>query len=601
MKNLFKNLMLVAVAAMAFTACTETNEEVNAVSKTTRYEFTANIADETRSGFAEKEEGATAYKSEWFGDESLKVYVTNYADFNGNYTTSISEDGKFVLDIDAPESFFMTILSPAESWVNENTATIPAVQTPLANSVDPAAHLLKAQAVPVNNGVADINMTHMAAYGKMTVNGVDFDIDHVVIDLKGSFYGYDRELSYTINATNVENNTFWFATEPIDVAEFTVTAYGAGDEAVAKTVDVAAAGKTMSFQYGRVGTFSVSGLEAVVVPEPEEPEEFDGPVFDSSYCASSYGQDRYVYFSTNDSSLNVLKIDFYNCFDESKNTLKAGEYSTPYSSGIYGGMYTTYGGVEVGSITVTVSYVYEGYCVVVKDVKDAKGNLLLEKAIFKGPIDGLADVATKPKMVLSHDSLKFASDASNRTITVDLLNCSYSISATSSNEHFTTSVDGNKVIVSAQANETDESIYGVITITAGELSQEVNVEQTANTVVSEIEDGSKEHPYIYDTCTVINSGTYFKMTFQSDADGAKQLYLESNNNVVGEFKSGVISQANNWYPGACSYAKGAVTTTWDESTIKLTNIGDREFSFDEIKISTFDGYVYYKCNSVVFP
>ena len=265
MKNLFKNLMLVAVAAMAFTACTESNNEVDAVSKTTRFEFTANIAEETRSGFAEKEEGATAYKSEWFGNETLKLFVTDYQGYYVETTASINAEGKFDLELtDAPESFFISVCSPAESWASESSYTIPAEQTPLANSVDPKAHLLQSSPMPVSGGQASINLNHMAAYGKMTLKGVDFAIDHVVVDLKGSFYSYDREYSYTINADNVENNTFWFATEPIDVAEFTVTAFDAESNAVTKTVDVAEAGKTMSFQYGRVGTFSVSGLEEYV-------------------------------------------------------------------------------------------------------------------------------------------------------------------------------------------------------------------------------------------------------------------------------------------------------------------------------------------------
>ena len=301
MKNLFKRLMLVAVAAMAFTACSQDVNEVNNVEKVTRYEFVADFADDTRSGFAEKEEGATAYKSEWHEGDQVKVFVDGYEPI----VADITVDGKFELELtDAPEFFFVTVVSPAESWVSEYTANIPAEQTPLANSVDPKAHLLQAQAVPVSGGVAEINMTHMAAYGKMTVKGVDFAIDHVVVDLKGSFFGYDREYSYTINADNVENNTFWFATEPIDVAEFTVTAYDAEGNAVAKTVDVAAAGKTLSFNYGRVGTFSVSGLEEVA-------EKYDSTY---AYVYQDYGAtDKEIMFVAEDG--RGLRIDFFNVYN----------------------------------------------------------------------------------------------------------------------------------------------------------------------------------------------------------------------------------------------------------------------------------------------
>ena len=382
MKNLFKNLMLVAVAAMAFTACTETGEEVNAVSKTTRYEFTANIADDTRSGFAEKEEGATAYKSEWFGNETLKVFVTDYNNYNVETTASINAEGQFTLELeDAPESFFLTAVSPAESWASEYTATIPAVQTPLANSVDPKGHLLQAQAVPVSGNNGDINFTHMAAYGKMTVSGVDFAIDHVVVDLKGSFYGYDREYSYTINATNVENNTFWFATEPIDVAEFTVTAYDAEGNVVAKTVDVAEAGKTMSFQYGRVGTFSVSGLE-------EAKETYDSTY---AYVYQDYGStDKMIMFEAEDG--RGLRIDFFNVYEN--NCIIPGTYTFSGSGYMYPNWCYYYANVENsytskldgGQAVVSVE---DGQYKIVFTNMALGGTVYVEQFTFKGEISGL--------------------------------------------------------------------------------------------------------------------------------------------------------------------------------------------------------------------
>ena len=378
MKNLFKNLMLVAVAAMAFTACTETGEEVNAVSKTTRYEFTANIADDTRSGFAEKEEGATAYKSEWHEGDQVKIFVDGYEPITADVTT----DGKFDLELEnAPESFFVTVVSPAESWESASTATIPAVQTPLANSVDPKAHLLQSSPMPVSGGQATINLTHMAAYGKMTVNGVAFAIDHVVVDLKGSYYGSNKNYSYTINATNVENNTFWFATEPIDVAEFTVTAYDAEGNAVAKTVDVAEAGKTMSFQYGRVGTFSVSGLE-------EAKETYDSTY---AYIYQDYGStDKEIMFVAEDG--RGLRIDFFNVYDN--NCIVPGTYTFSGSGYMYPNWCFYYANVEYyytskldgGQAVVSVE---DGQYKIVFTNMALGGTVYVEQFTFKGEISGL--------------------------------------------------------------------------------------------------------------------------------------------------------------------------------------------------------------------
>ena len=383
MKNLFKSLMLVAVAAMAFTACSQDNNEVNKLERKTVYNFQANIADDdTRSGFMEKEDGATAYKSEWFGDETIKVFVTDYNGYNAEVATPIDAEGKFELELtDAPEFFFVTVVSPAESWVSENTANIPAEQTPLANSVDPKAHLLQAQAVPVSNGSAAISMNHMTAYGKMTVNGVDFEIDHVVIDLVGSYYNSARELSYTINADNVENNTFWFATEPIDVAEFTVTAYDAEGKAVAKTVDVAAAGKTLSFQYGRVGTFSVSGLEV-------QAEKYDSTY---AYVYEDYGEtDKMIMFVAEDG--RGLRIDFYDVYDD--NCIVPGTYTFSNTVGMYPGWCYYHADADAnytsklngGQAVVSVE---DGQYKIVFTNMALDNTVYVEQFTFKGLIDGI--------------------------------------------------------------------------------------------------------------------------------------------------------------------------------------------------------------------
>ena len=382
MKNLFKKMMLVAVAAMAFTACSQDVNEVNKVEKVTRYEFTAEIADDTRSGFAEKEEGATAYKSEWHDGDQVKIFIDGYEPI----VADITAEGNFALELtDAPESFFMTVVSPAEAWSSQYTANLPEVQTSGVNSVDAKAHLLQAQNVLVNNGSADkINMDHQIAYGKMTVNGVAFAIDHVVVDLKGTFFGYNREYSYTVNANGVDN-TFWFATEPIDVAEFTVTAYDAEGKAVTKTVNVAEAGKTMSFQYGRVGTFSVSGLKEPTVP-----------MFTSAGYNGNPGDKVVKLYSD---TLGELWMNFYgsNSLLTTENWINPGQYGK--DNGMYfGGNYGQYKPVGFSDFltatpnwfTLDVSIVDGKYKFVINaDYTNMYDGVVLENAIFHGEIPGL--------------------------------------------------------------------------------------------------------------------------------------------------------------------------------------------------------------------
>ena len=538
MKNLFKSLMLVAVAAMAFTACSQDVNEVNKVEKVTRYEFVADFADDTRSGFAEKEDGATAYKSEWFGDETIKVFVTDYNGYNAEVVTSIDAEGKFELELtDAPESFFMTVVSPAESWASEYTANIPAEQTPLANSVDPKAHLLQAQALPVSNGSAAISMTHMAAYGKMTVNGVDFEIDHVVVEFKGSFYGYAKSCSYTINATNVENNTFWFATEPIDVAEFTVTAFDAEGKAVAKTVDVAAAGKTLSFNYGRVGTFSVSGLEEVA-------EKYDSTY---AYVYQNYGDtDKEIMFVAEDG--RGLRIDFYNVYEN--NCIVPGTYTFSGSGYMYPNWCYYYADVDgyytskLGDGQAVVS-VEDGQYKIVFTNMAYQGIVYLEQFTFKGEIVGL-DVPD-PRAKLATPEVTY--DVNEMVVTL-------SWSAIEGVEYYSVECD-SEAIENFTTTETSATItlpaYGSYNfyVTAKVADDNENYRSSdAATVMVVVKDPNAWADY--ELTSVAISGDFVTMT---DANDNRVTFFMNNSDRIGNgIKLGNYSYVYSETPGVGQFA-----------------------------------------------
>ena len=300
--------MLVAVAAMAFVACSEVSVEVDNLVKKTIINGTASInTDDTRSGFVgsetvENEDGTTTtvYKSAWDGGENIKI-------FNGSQeiTTTIDAEGKFTVELKGTPGF-ITVCSPAEAWVSTYTCNIPTVQTPRTNSVDPAAHILQHQNAQVSNDTVNAKMQHQVGYGKMTVNTpAEFVIDYVEVELNGVWYGSTKTLNYTINADNVEDNVFWFATDVVEVSDFTVTAYDAEGNAYTKSVTIPE-GRELKFQYGRVSTFSVSNLEEVAAPDTV----MDSATYYYNYNnLGSYSNWGYIVFE--DATLGTLVLNVY--------------------------------------------------------------------------------------------------------------------------------------------------------------------------------------------------------------------------------------------------------------------------------------------------
>ena len=296
MKNLFKNLMLVAVAAMAFTACEKDivngGEEQNAEARS--FKFYATFADDTRSGFVAKEDGATAYKSEWSGNETIGVTHTSYCyddGFNLVDNTTSGDRASFEVEFygqNPNPGAEIVAVSPASAWKAkglynaggyapiawEHTYTIPTTQTPTANSVDEAAHILKA--VTTYNGNDNIALTfeHQVAYGKFSLkNFAGTGVTSYTLNIDGTKYVINSE-----NTTDV-----WFACESAVVANMTISVKAA-EGTYSKTL-VKDSDKTLEFINGQVSKFAVdmtdaTAGEAEVVFNPDV--LYDTLVWDSS-------------------------------------------------------------------------------------------------------------------------------------------------------------------------------------------------------------------------------------------------------------------------------------------------------------------------------
>ena len=548
MKNLFKKMMLVAVAAMAFTACSQDVNEVNKVEKVTRYEFTANIADDTRSGFAEKEEGATAYKSKWYGDETLKVCANGA--FASAQTIKVEDaEGHFTVEFTGDNvPSMIDVYSPASAWNSENYPTIPAVQTPGAHSVDPAAHILKAQAASVESGV--VTLQHMVAYGKMTVNAPDFAISKVEVSLVGlpnQYWSENQTYTYVINATNVQNNTFWFATEAMQIVkEFTVTAYNEAGNSVSKTVSGLTEGQ-LGFTAGRVSTFSVSGLE-------KPAEKFDSTY---AYVYQNYGAtDKEIMFVAEDG--RGLRIDFYNVYEN--NCIVPGTYTFSGSGFMYANWCYYYANVndyytsklDGGQAVVSVE---DGQYRIVFTNMALGGTIYVDSFTFKGAIEGL-DIPD-PRAKLATPELSYTNE--DKVVTL-------SWNAIEGVEYYSVECDSD-AIADFTTTETSATItlpeYGAynFSVTAKVADNSENYRSSdAATVKVVVKDSNAWADY--ELTNVAMSGSYITMTdsndnrvtfFMNSADrignGIKlgdYNFVASEDPAVGQFATYIVAYDGTW-------------------------------------------------------
>ena len=263
--------MLVAVAAMAFTACQNEPEViVNNGAESTTIAFNATFAD-TRSQFGEKVEGE-GYPSTWTGNEEAIITHTTYCYQDGAKYVRNTESGaeaRFVVEYNlegyevAPAANATIVaVTPSSAWTVapyydynisfspiawEHTYTIPTQQTPSANSVDEAAHILKATVDKYDaSGLVNLTFEHQVAYGKLSFKEfAGTGVTSVVLDIDGT--------KYTIETSATEN--IWFACEPATVQNMTVSV-NATEGAFTKQI-VTGGEKELVFTKGRVSTFTV--------------------------------------------------------------------------------------------------------------------------------------------------------------------------------------------------------------------------------------------------------------------------------------------------------------------------------------------------------
>ena len=271
MKKMIKNLMLVAVAAMAFVACSQDVNDINILPKQTALNFTARFVEDTRAYFGEKgEEGYPVY---WAGGEEV-TFVAPAADYDGTYSTTATAvkadeqgiEATFNVVFDNPIKAGTVYAYLGQGWNSmSNYAYVNENQTPTATSVDPNC-IMASTSFEYNGETMEVSgdFAHGAGYGKMTINGFE---GKTISSVELSFAGTNN-CNYTLNVADIAEHTYWFASEENNVESFTITVVADGAY-YSKNVEIDS-DKHLYFKKGLVSKFSVSGLEptgAVVAPD----------------------------------------------------------------------------------------------------------------------------------------------------------------------------------------------------------------------------------------------------------------------------------------------------------------------------------------------
>lgn len=296
MKNIFKSLMLVAVAAMGI-ACQEKFEENIAPINPNEVVMTITAdVDETRTYIDEANN-----KVQWSEGDQLKV-IENSAVYRTTTATTIDADGKAMFTVSFPANttdaeFTYSAVFPATAVVEDDAEKIDAAkvkvivkeaQKSTATSFDPQADVLVAKQIEFEAQPTELNMQfkRLVAMGKMTLNNLpeDAKIEQVIFTAatgKGvagrnyvdattgevsqyCYYGKTNVL--TVNYENaITTRDIYFTCNPFEMAAgetFKVKAV-CGTKSYTREVEIPAE-RSLVFTEGDLNTFSVDMANATV-------------------------------------------------------------------------------------------------------------------------------------------------------------------------------------------------------------------------------------------------------------------------------------------------------------------------------------------------
>ena len=264
MKKMIKNLMLVAVAAMAFVGCTTDMIGLEAFRKSTKITFDASFEEDTRVSMNDNDNDGI-YKVAWeAGDEVVFAAYDDSDNLVDIQVATVAEAGaNATFDIE-----FETVLTEGQKIVAYtgreyyNTSYWKEVyspnisnQTPRANDVENV--YTSAEFVYGGQDMASLRFKHDCAYALMNVaiDGVE-KVDEVQININ------NYEQSIALDGYNVENNAFMFVLNPVEKVNSLVIEARSGEDVYTYVREEMTS--DLSFEKGRISKFGIKNWQTVL-------------------------------------------------------------------------------------------------------------------------------------------------------------------------------------------------------------------------------------------------------------------------------------------------------------------------------------------------
>ena len=536
MKNLFKNLMLVAVAAMGFTACEQVGvESVAPVAPEVKMTVIAGM-DETRTYI---DEANSIVK--WSEGDKLEVIEKSATGISYATTSSIAiENDKALFGVSFDENtadteFTYNAFYPSSAVVKDDAdkrdvtkvkVVVKEQQNATATSFDPAADVLVAKQLEFGAQPTELNMQfkRLVSLGKLTLKNLPADakIEKVIftaaegVKLAGrnyvnattgevSQYGYYGDTNaLTINYSEaISTRDIYFTCNPFEMEAgetFTVKAV-CGDKSYTREVEIPA-DRSLKFTEGNLGTFSVDmasatvenisafaeGQYAVIAKSGSKYYAMAGVKGSGNYM--TYAEVNYdgtaTTFTTEDDTLvwNIKAVDGGYTIQNHEGKYLSGHTSTSSNNYAYLG--------DAQTLAITPIDGTNQYEVTIKDVsaRILSYNSSSPRFAFyatKSQVCQLFLVSvaedTTPRFTVDIDEYTFEAEGGEIEVAVEkLYGFSGEVMAGTDAEWLDVYGDGETFTIEAGENE-DAAREADVTFTSGDLSVTVKISQKAGVVV----------------------------------------------------------------------------------------------------------------------